>query len=215
MAEILVKGKPWHYEATSYYNNDCTNINSNDATFLLKTTMEITKKHGITVFPVFGTLLGIIRENDFIKNDGDVDVAFMEKDFQRIIDLIPEFDGVGIKFARCSEPYVYTFEYNHTSLDFYNIQKAPWPYSYRYCKLEGQYMEKKYYKEFKELEFKGFRVLVPKDSESWLAYIYGKSWRIPRGGGGRIQSRLLFWFVMWRFAKRVVSYIKRHYLSKL
>lgn len=213
MAEILVKGKPWHYEASSYYDVANDYIDHEDAIYVLKHAKEILDKAGIVFMPMYGTLLGIIRQNDFIPKDYDMDLAVFGRDRQNLIDLIPEFDKVGIKFTRCSEPWVYTFKYKSADCDFYMINDSCWPYNYRYVRIVTKYIQRNFFTELKTVNFKGVDISVPKRSEELMEYFYGREWRIPKPGQARTQSRILFWFNIWRFGKRCFSYVKRRYLA--
>ena len=213
MAEILVKGKPWQYEETSYMECSTNVLDHEEAKYIMCTAKKILDENGIVFMPIYGTLLGIIRQNDFIPNDYDMDLSIFGKDRQRFIDLIPEFNKYGIEFTRCSEPWVYTFRYKSAYCDFYTIMDSCWPYKYRYARLVTKYIEKSFFKDFQKVDFIGTQFDVPKNPEKLLEYFYGKDWRIPKSGQARTQSRILFWFNLWRFGKRCVSYVKRHYLS--
>lgn len=211
MAEIIVKGKPWRYESTDYYALDGDILNVDDAPYLLVTLKSVLEENNIIFMPMYGTLLGIVRDNNFINNDHDMDALIMGCDRQKLIDLIPELDELGIKFVRCSEPWVYTFQYRNAYCDVDVMIEARWPYNYRYCLLEKQYIPKSYFLKVKKIQFLNEFFSVPFESESLLAYFYGTNWRIPGGGQARIQSRLLVHIVVWNFVLRCLNYIKRHW----
>jgi len=214
MAEILVNGQPWHYKETSYATCGSDILNHDDAKYILLTAKRILEKKGVIFMPMFGSLLGIIRENSFIKNDHDMDLAIFEKDKDILINSIPEFSKHGIEFTRASEPFVYTFQYKNAACDFYPLCKAKWPYSQRYYRFVGKFINKKFFKETEEIRFLDEIFYVPKNPVRLLEYFYGKNWRVPqKGRPARIQSKLLIHINLYWFIKRALGYIKRHYLN--
>lgn len=211
MATILVNGQPWEYEATSYY--DINVFDHDDAKTMFLTLSEILHKNNLIFMPMFGTLLGFIRDHGFIKNDFDVDLMIYEKDCDRLINLIPEFHERGIDITRTSEPWVYTFKYKSACCDFYPIRKAGWPYNLRYCRIVCNYIQKSFFERTQKAEVFGIQVDVPENPEKLLAYMYGKNWRIPQKGQAKTQTNALIHINAYRFVKKCISYIKRHYLT--
>ena len=55
---------------------------------LFKFCYGMLKKHNINFIPFYGTLLGIIRENDFIEKDDDIDVLIDYNDYQKVLKMI-------------------------------------------------------------------------------------------------------------------------------
>lgn len=215
MAVITVKGKPWNYEATSYYE-EARLLNHKDAEYVMLTAKELLDKNNIKFMPMFGTLLGMVREGYFIAHDIDMDLMIYEKDRQALIDLIPDFHEQGIEFSRCSEPWVYSFRYKSADCDFYIINKASWPYNYRYCRVCKEYMPKKYFQSTEKMSFLNNIFDVPENPVKVLEFCYGKDWRTPiKGKAGRTQSKLFVHILLWNFICRAASYVKRHFLDKI
>jgi len=212
MATILVNGKPWEYEETSYY--DINVFDHEDAKGMFLILSNILNENNLLFMPMFGTLLGFIRDHGFIKNDYDIDIMIFEKDIQKLIDLIPAFHKVGIDITRKSEPWVYTFKYKSACCDFYTIRKAPWPYNLRYCRIVGNYIQKSFFEHTQKAEVFGIQVDVPKRPEVLIEYMYGKNWRIPQKGQAKTQTNALIHINAYRFAKRCISYINRHYINR-
>ena len=61
------------------------------------------------------------------------------------------------------------------------------PYSIRYYSLLECFIPKKYLIIGEKIHFYGLDLVVMQKPESFLEYIYGKTWKIPiKGDGGRI-----------------------------
>ncbi len=58
---------------------------------LLEKLIEFCNKHSLRVYPIYGTLLGVMRDGGFIEGDDDVDVAMPRADFEKLIELGGEF----------------------------------------------------------------------------------------------------------------------------
>lgn len=212
MATIIVNGHPWEFEETSYYDTHA--FNHEDAKQMFITLVQILNEKTILFMPMFGTLLGFVREHGFIKNDYDIDIMIHEKDCKRLIDLIPYLHEYGIDITRKSEPWVYTFKYNSACCDFYTLREAAWPYSIRYCRIVGNYIPKTFFEHTQKEKVFGIWIDVPKNPENLLEYMYGKNWRIPQKGQAKTQTNALIHINAYRFTKRCISYIKRHYLYR-
>jgi len=53
----------------------------------------IKDKFNLDIYLIYGTLLGVIRENNFIEHDNDVDFAYMSKQ-SNLTDVLHEFRGI-------------------------------------------------------------------------------------------------------------------------
>lgn len=57
---------------------------------MVKVLDKICKKHNIPYFLYGGTLLGAVRHNGFIPWDDDLDVGLMRRDYQRLMNVLPD-----------------------------------------------------------------------------------------------------------------------------
>lgn len=180
------------------------------AKYLLITINKVLREHGITLMPMFGTLLGAIREHDFIKKDDDVDVVIYAKDKNAIFALCPELEKYDIHLHCYVLPWIFTFEYKGMTCDIYPLYESVWPWTNHYYLLLEYYISRKFFDTTEDYELFGEIFKVPAHPEKILTYLYGKDWRIPQNRKPRYESYVFFWRYAHRFVQRCIRYIKRH-----
>ena len=133
------------------------------------------------LFICYGTLLGCIRNNDFIPHDDDVDVCFLA-DEQGLEAAVEELRHVVRTLAELGHKVQYDssaqfhWSLEGTTLDvFMAWMERDRLYMYN---AGGTFSQDQIYP-LVEHEFKGRQVLIPNDSEALLEMIYGPQWRIP------------------------------------
>ncbi len=60
---------------------------------LLSKLVEVCGKNNLRVYPIYGTLLGLVRDGGYIEGDDDIDVALMREDYDKLMSLQSEFTG--------------------------------------------------------------------------------------------------------------------------
>lgn len=200
---------PWVCYHNERYYGHSQPINKENAKYLINTVKNVFAKNGIELMLAYGTLLGAIREHDFIGHDGDMDTIIWAKDMQKGLDLAPELAKYGIELECYVLPYIFTYSYKGVTLDIDVIQEAIWPWNIRYCLIEQQYIQRNFFEKTITIDFQGEKHTVPANPEKLLRYHYGPKWRIPGGPHARVQTKLFFWKTIEKFIRRVKRFAKR------
>jgi len=196
------------YRNERYYGHTA-GMKKEDAVYLLNTLKKVFEENGIQLLLAYGTLLGAIREHDFIGHDNDMDTMIWRKDMQKGLDLAPELAKYGIKLECYVLPWIFTYSYNGVTCDIDVINEPVYPLNKRYCLIESQYIQRSFFEHAVQYEFQGETHTVPAHPEVLLEYHYGKKWRIPGGPHARLQTKLFFWYYLDKEIQRVKRFIKR------
>ena len=142
---------------------------------LIRAVEEICRKHDISYFLFAGTLLGAVREQDFIPWDDDVDICFTRKEYERFVEVAPKELPEGMELVLpgqtrafydmiaklnytdsrlhnpCEEDAFYEDKYCHIALDLYIMDQtytgrlARRFHIFRLKTLYGMLMSKRYH----------------------------------------------------------------------
>ena len=141
----------------------------------LKVVAEIMNGHNLNWGPVLGTLLGIVRDNDFITWDEDIDLYVLEEDKEKFLTLLFKFQKAGfdvIRYWRCG---LLSIKRNGEYIDFYFAKKIA---DNIRCTNGDVFYFEKYFQDTITWDFKGIKFNIPKDYEEYLEFRYG-DWRTP------------------------------------
>lgn len=156
------------YSGSSVLNKE----QSRENLLLLKSIMD---KHNIFFALTAGTLLGAVREQDFIDHDEDIDLALFSRDKQKVIDILPEFLEVGFIIARYDRRNVISLMRGGDYIDLcFFVKESELIYACGGTLILSRFME-----EIGELEFLGQCFKVPKDYVEFLNCEYGFNWQTP------------------------------------
>jgi len=142
----------------------------------------------LNVYPVYGTLLGMIRDNDFIGWDTDIDMAYLSKchtnkavlnEFNMIVKFLEEKKLLLYRIKTASHLHVYSPN-KHLRVDLW-ISWMDEKNNYHLVWTVGGDIDSSMILPFKTVEFKNQTLLQMNDPELFLNIHYG-NWSIPIGG---------------------------------
>lgn len=136
---------------------------------------KILDKKGLKPLFAYGTLLGAIREKDFITHDEDIDLIAKSEDKQAIFDLLPELMVEGFEVARYDRRELFTIIRKGEYVDFYFFK--PYKDGTRYC--SGVLCPEEFFENVSLIPFKGGEYWAPTDFDGFLLFEYGENWRTP------------------------------------
>ena len=141
-------------------------------------------------FLACGTLLGCVRNHDFISYDQDIDIGiFYDKFDINIINKIKESNNFTLiqTYGQIENSYELKFKHtNNVSIDIFLHYKIK--ENYYYCasflgicnsKKEGYCKWGNTIKDLIGIPFKSSKFLIPSNFEEYLEERYGKDWKIP------------------------------------
>lgn len=211
MAVLKTRRGDYHYKSVTLFLG-VNQIKKDIAFQNLKDVAEILNKHNIPVAPCFGTLLGIIRDNDFIDWDEDIDLMVLSENKEELLDSFWDMREIGFEFIRHERCYhTLSVMRNGEYIDF-NIMDSVSP-ELR-TDYGGGFFFEKHLTHLIDWNFKGLTVKIPKDYEEYLTFMYG-DWRTPVR---YIQPNLSLWVKfkrkMMHRAKLMLPLSLRFYLTK-
>ena len=124
---------------------------------------------------IFGTLLGAVRESNFIEHDEDVDVFILEENKDKFLSTLFELKEFGFNVVRYDNQLLSIMK-NDDYIDVYFFIKNS--IGKRTClefSISSGYMESLVDINFLDTTFKTVNNYI-----YFLEYFYGKDWRIPK-----------------------------------
>lgn len=142
--------------------------------FLFK---EIMDKHKLKFLLAFGTLLGAVREHDFIDHDEDIDLIMMKSDLDKFLSLLFEFRKYGFEVIRYEPRGFLSLMRKGEYIDFYFYESYPENPALMYCCQD--IFPKELLKNTAPIIFLGKEFNAPVDYKKMMEISYGKDWTTP------------------------------------
>ena len=124
---------------------------------------------------VFGSLLGIVRDNDFIEWDEDTDLYILDEEEMEFRNALCKLRDIGFELIRYERAGLYSIWRDGEYIDFYVLRRLSDEIRYT---SDGCFVLEKYIKDRKKIDFKGIPLFIPKDVDEYLSLEYG-NWQVP------------------------------------
>lgn len=177
MGQIIIKGQPFQFDEIELTYESSAIIDSSIAKQNLLDFKFILDNNKVNFLLMHGTLLGAIREHNFIKHDIDIDTCTFEE--EKLIEIIPELSKVGLKLCRYEKNVIYSFIRNNVYIDVYIVNKLQGLIRPFYVRYLYRVIPRKYFRRVKKINFLGKTFRIPNHSIKLLEFWYGKDWRTP------------------------------------
>lgn len=152
---------------------------------------RVLDKHGIRFFLYMGTLLGAVRDGNFIEWDDDADLLCFAEDKERYERLaIPELEQRGFYVPQDGVSATDSFiirgrENRREKVDcwWFRRQGSFYVYDPERCPNWLSY-DHKFFDNTGQMEFLGEQFAIPNEVDKFLELHYGKEWVIPTRSRG-------------------------------
>ena len=125
---------------------------SRENLLILKSVFE---KHNLFFWLIDGTLLGAVREKNFIKNDNDTDIRIHYHDIPLLVRCVPELEEKGLKLLRISDGEISFMRKNE------------------YIDIEFLREKTRFTEKFDKIEFLDTTFNIPNSIDEYLTLCYG------------------------------------------
>ncbi len=136
---------------------------------------EICDRNSFRFFLAYGTLLGAVREKDFIAHDEDIDVGADFNDKEKFMSMLFELRENGFEVARWDPRGLISIIRNNEYIDIYFFKK----YNEKLMVNCGEPLPRKFFENQAAINFKGVMFNAPTDLTGVMEFWYGKDWQTP------------------------------------
>lgn len=160
--------------------------------------------HGI----IYGTLLGLYREQSLIKHDKDVDIYILNEDANKLLQSLYLLEKVGFKVIRLEKKLISIFK-DGEYIDIYIYSK----FFFKFRKSGRSVIKASYLEKPSFIKIKGFKFYVPSPTEKFLIQSYGSDWREPKKGCRAKATNNVFIFIFRFFGipRKIFKLIKNRF----
>jgi len=138
---------------------------------------DIMERNKVRYGLMYGTLLGAVREHDFITWDEDIDLFVISEDEGKLKDSLWELLEQGFTFLRYDRTGIYTVVRDGEYIDFYIFE--PYSEGIRHAGCNRKFFPDELFVNTVLYEFKGYKFPIPQNYEKLLEIEYGKNWMTP------------------------------------
>jgi len=150
-------------------------INKAESKKCLLTIKEVFERRKITFWLLCGTMLGAVRDGDFIESDRDIDLGLYAVEKENIYEALLELQEGGFEVYRATADDSFV-QVRRGGIYVDLCLMSKWDGARWRC---GSYYEPKdYFTNLKPVRFLGTSFLVPGRANEYLSNRYGENWEI-------------------------------------
>lgn len=173
MKEISTSKGIYKYEELTF-ENGIKKINREISKINLLSLKKCFDVNDLSFGLMYGTLLGAVREKNFIKHDEDTDIFILYENQNKLFDLLFELRNIGFEVGRLDSALLSVIkDGEYIDIYFYKLKNS----TIRAC--EGYEIKAELLENLEDYSFLGEIFKVPKNPEKMLEILYGKNWKIP------------------------------------
>lgn len=174
MQKIQMTNGVWCFKSKALYRGIKV-IDKENAAKNLYILKELLDKYNVEFQLAYGTLLGAVRDKDFISHDEDCDLIVLSESKQKFIDLLPLLSENGFNVVRYDRRDLLSIMREGEYIDIYFFRPYVDDLRISGCDLSPAFL----LETTTDYEFKGYVFRVPEQYEEFLRFEYGESWRTP------------------------------------
>jgi lipopolysaccharide cholinephosphotransferase len=175
---ILIENKKFYYNEIELYHGR-KKIDRNIAKENLLLYYSILEKTNIVYGLLYGTLLGALREKNFIKHDEDTDIFVLSEYKDEFLKLLYGLEELGLKLVRYNKGYLSIMRKNEY-IDVYFL-KAKKKFGFKKIRLVNNIdeIDARHFQVIDRIAFLGMNMPIPSNATELLVKTYGKNWETP------------------------------------
>ena len=174
MANILTSKGIFEYKSHLLYFGNHT-INKDRMTYFIQIIALILDKIDINWGPAFGTLIGIVRNNDYLPWNPCFDIYILKEDEERFKDILWLLKDAGVNLVRHERRGLYYLEYNGEYVKVFVLRKISTDIRHT---GGSDFIHEKYIQNTVKWTFMDIYFNVPVDVDEYLTFQYG-DWVTP------------------------------------
>lgn len=217
MPYINTQNGKYHYKSVPVYLG-IKQIDKQQAYENLCLLESLLKSEQLQFGPIFGTMLGMVRDKDFITWDEDIDLYVTEENEEQLKLLFPKMEQLGFKLIRYERCGLYSIMRKGEYIDFYILKRvnSQVRVTIGHCFLLEDWVNNTIPFHFKDLDLN-----IPQNYEQCLTITYG-DWRTPvkyttyeLSFLQRAKAKAVFWAKQQLPDKLFYSLFRRHHTPSI
>ena len=149
--------------------------------------------------PAFGTLIGIVRNEDFQPWKPVFDIYILKEDEERFKDVLWTLIDAGFNLVRYERRGLYYLERNKEYIKVFVLHKISADVRHT---GGSDFIHEKYLQNTVKWNFKGIELNVPQEVDEYLSFQYGDDWIIPKQTVTYSTNTIVRW---WHWTKTSVK----------